>query len=87
MTTYTIEHYAADGHSGPEDNYVVATNVPSLPEARAIVRRRMGLGRLTAARRWGGMGNSVEAYHDQLASEANSDGCGGFAIVAEYADD
>ena len=81
--TYRIEKYAADGHAGPSDEYVIASNIRTLSEARAIVRKHMGLRRLTAARRWAGMDSTVEAYHDMLRSERNSNGCGGVAIVAE----
>lgn len=79
---YRIEKYAADGCSGPGDEYVIARDVASLTEARAIVRRHMGLSRLSAARRWSGMGDTVEAYHDFPASHTRAYGCGGVAIVA-----
>ena len=81
--TYRIEKYAADGCTGPEDSYVIARGVGSLHEARDIVRSALGVSRLTSARRWAGMGNTVEAYHDYPASHQRADGCGGVAIVAE----
>lgn len=80
---YRIEKYAADGHSGPEAEYVIEREIRSIKEARAVVRNQLGLARLSAARRWGGCENTVEAYHDFPASHSRAYGCGGVAIVVE----
>ncbi len=77
--TYTVEKYAADGCGGPDDAYLIASGVKSLQEARAIVRRHLGVRRLTSSRRWYPDGD-VEAYHDFPASHPRADGCGGVSI-------
>lgn len=77
---YEIQHYGADGHTGPDADYVIDT-AGTLAEARAIVRRALGVKRLSAARRWAGMGDTVEAYHDLPPSHPHAIGCGGVAIV------
>ena len=80
--TYRVEHYAADGHAGPEDDYVIADHITSLAEARRIVRQALRVSALRPERKWHGGEDSVEAYHDVPESAPNSYGCGGVAIVA-----
>lgn len=83
MTKYYIEKYGADGQAGPEDEYVIQSGIPSLRKARAIVRRELGVKRLSATRRWAGIGATIEAYHDFPASHPRAYGCGGLAIIPE----
>ena len=84
---YKVEKYAADGHGGPNDEYLIGT-ARTLKAARAIVRRALGLKRLSSARRWtGGEDDMIEAYHDYLASEPKGVGCGGVSIAPSYAGD
>lgn len=87
MSKYCVEHYAADGMSGPAENYVIAKSISTLAEARAIVRKHLGVSRLTRARRWPGGDECVEAYHDLTESEPGSYGCGGVSISEERGED
>ncbi len=80
--TYIVEKYAADGCGGPDDTYVIAAGIKSLQEARAIVRRHLGVRRLTAARLWYPEGD-IEAYHDYPPRHPRAEGCGGVTIAEE----
>lgn len=90
---YYVEDYAADGHgSGPAGGS--GQWFPSLAEARADVRSRLGVSRLSAARRWRpgydeadedrGL-HCVAAYHDYPPSHRSAAGCGGSAIYERAA--
>jgi hypothetical protein len=81
--SYLVERYSADGHGRPQEDTIIARNVTTLEEARALVRKALGVTRLSKQRKWGPWENMIEGYHDMLASEKNSDGCGGVAIVLE----
>jgi hypothetical protein len=83
--TYSVEKYGADGLTGPYDNYVIATDLKSVGEARDVVRRVLGVSRLSAKRRWPGNENTIEAYHDLPESDPNSYGCGGVVITPDTA--
>lgn len=77
---YRIETYPPDGHTMPGRTIGEAS---TLDEARAIVRRHLGLSRLPRSRRWKPDRDSgaVEAYHDYPESHPQAYGCGGVAIM------
>jgi hypothetical protein len=88
---YEAVRYAADGHAGERmlsdpamsDGAILCTG--TLDECRAAIGRRHPFvpsrdgdgysGRALAAYRWSGVGDDVEAYH-----EDDTEGCGGWAI-------
>lgn len=74
--TYRVEYYEPSGHQSPPEPPISTGR--TLEEARAVIRGRLGLSRLMAARRWIPDSPAVEAYH-----ESSAEGCGGYAIVRE----
>jgi hypothetical protein len=76
---YRVEAYDSDG--GNHFGCIVGEDL-TLAEARALVRRKLGVSRLAACRLWhppeGG-----EAYHNYPPSHRFANGCGGIHIMPE----
>ena len=76
---YIVQEYDADGHGSPSEMLHTSCHA-TLEEARAEIRRLLGVSRLSPQRKWSDDDDDIEAYHMLLASEPHSDGCGGYAI-------
>lgn len=72
--TYRVTYYHPDGHGSSGHEIARGT----LSKCRQAIRDELGVRRLHPSRRWSGLDDDIEAYHEDF-----TEGCGGYSISPE----